>query len=149
MIIRRATRKDIRAIVAIHNEDEFRRSAPEDLDHLPDDYARALEEIDRDANNQFWVAEVDEKIVGGFQLTFIRHLMARGALIAQVESVHVATSARSRGIGEAMMRFAISEAKKRGCLRVQLTSQSRRTRAHAFYERLGFVKSHVGMKLYL
>jgi GNAT superfamily N-acetyltransferase len=47
------------------------------------------------------------------------------------------------------MRFAIELARRRGALRVQLTSNVRRGRAHAFYERLGFEPSHVGMKLYL
>jgi len=149
MIIRRARHEDIASIVAIHNDDEFRRSAPESLDALPPEYAAALTEMNADPNNQMWVAEIDGHVVGAFQLTFIRHLMARGALIAQVESVHVASNMRSRGIGEAMMRFAVEEARKRKCLRVQLTSQKRRERAHAFYERMGFTKSHEGMKLYL
>lgn len=48
-----------------------------------------------------------------------------------------------------MMRFAIAHARARGAFRVELTSNVRRTRAHRFYERLGFVSSHVGMKLAL
>ncbi len=32
---------------------------------------------------------------------------------------------------------------------VQLTSTATRTAAHRFYARLGFVQSHVGMKLHL
>jgi GNAT superfamily N-acetyltransferase len=63
--------------------------------------------------------------------------------------VHVHSSARSHGIGAQMMAFAIAEARRRRALRVQLTSNLRRTRAHAFYERLGFEFSHKGMKLYL
>jgi GNAT superfamily N-acetyltransferase len=45
------------------------------------------------------------------------------------------------------MRWAIDEARRRGCFRVQLTSNEVRKRAHRFYERLGFVASHEGMKL--
>jgi GNAT superfamily N-acetyltransferase len=48
-----------------------------------------------------------------------------------------------------MMAFAIEQARRRGALRVQLTSNVRRRRAHEFYERLGFRASHKGMKLYL
>jgi len=61
----------------------------------------------------------------------------------------VASDARRRGIGEAMMRFAIDEARRRGCHRVQLTSNKRRRDAHRFYERLGFVASHEGFRLAL
>ena len=56
---------------------------------------------------------------------------------------------RSRGLGAAMLNWAISEARRRGCALVQLTSDKSRTSAHRFYQRLGFVASHEGMKLAL
>ena len=37
----------------------------------------------------------------------------------------------------------------RGCRIVQLTTHKSRDRAHAFYEGLGFERSHIGMKLHL
>ena len=39
--------------------------------------------------------------------------------------------------------------RQRDCALVQLTSDKSRTAAHRFYERLGFVASHEGMKLKL
>ncbi|HEX4512917.1 MAG TPA: GNAT family N-acetyltransferase, partial [Polyangiaceae bacterium] len=72
-----------------------------------------------------------------------------GARAMLVEAVHVQESERNRGIGETMMRFAIDEARRRGCQRVQLTSNKKRTDAHRFYERLGFTRSHEGFKLML
>jgi hypothetical protein len=48
-----------------------------------------------------------------------------------------------------MMHFARAEAERRGALRVQLTSNVQRERAHRFYERLGYRATHKGMKLYL
>jgi GNAT superfamily N-acetyltransferase len=48
-----------------------------------------------------------------------------------------------------MIRWAIEEAGRRGCVMVQLTTDRSRTDAHRFYERLGFVSSHEGMKLLL
>lgn len=56
---------------------------------------------------------------------------------------------RDRGLGAAMMRWAIAEAEGRGCALVQLTSDTARTSAGRFYERLGFVASHAGFKLTL
>jgi GNAT superfamily N-acetyltransferase len=46
-----------------------------------------------------------------------------------------------------MMRWALDEARRRGCSRVQLTSNLARKDAHRFYQRLGFRGSHLGMKL--
>ena len=56
-------------------------------------------------------------------------------------------AARRCGIGEMMLRWAIDEARRRGCGLIQLTTDKQRTDAHRFYERLGFVASHEGMKL--
>ncbi len=45
--------------------------------------------------------------------------------------------------------FASIAARERGCALVQLTSDKARAEAHRFYARIGFVPSHVGMKLTL
>lgn len=48
-----------------------------------------------------------------------------------------------------MFAWAIQEARRRGCAMVQLTTDKSRGNAHRFYERLGFVASHEGLKLVL
>jgi GNAT superfamily N-acetyltransferase len=48
-----------------------------------------------------------------------------------------------------MIEWAIDQARERGCSLVQLTTDKSRVDAHRFYERLGFVASHEGMKLAL
>jgi GNAT superfamily N-acetyltransferase len=48
-----------------------------------------------------------------------------------------------------MMLWALARARERGCRLAQLTTDKRRTDAHRFYESLGFVASHEGMKLAL
>ncbi len=68
---------------------------------------------------------------------------------AIIENVIVDGAARGRGIGSAMMRWAIEEARRRNCRQVALTSLNARTDAHRFYQRLGFEPTHVGMKLSL
>jgi GNAT superfamily N-acetyltransferase len=116
---------------------------------LPDAYAEALAAMDRSDCFSLWVAELAGDVVGTSQLSLLLNLSHVGRPVAQVESVHVAQRHRSQGIGEAMMRHAISQARARGCFRLQLTSNRLRTDAHHFYRRLGFVDSHVGMKLAL
>ena len=55
----------------------------------------------------------------------------------------------STGIGRRMFAWAIERARIRGCRLVQLTTDKRRPDAIRFYESLGFVASHEGMKLVL
>jgi GNAT superfamily N-acetyltransferase len=83
------------------------------------------------------------------QVSFLPGLARRGSLRAQIEAVRVAGSTRGSGLGAAMMTWAIDEARRRGCALVQLTSDKSRADAHRFYQRLGFVPSHEGMKLAL
>jgi GNAT superfamily N-acetyltransferase len=56
---------------------------------------------------------------------------------------------RGRRIGERLFAWAIARARERSCAIIQLTTDKRRADAHRFYERLGFVASHEGMKLEL
>jgi GNAT superfamily N-acetyltransferase len=67
----------------------------------------------------------------------------------QVESVRVDKDQRGKGIGSQMMKWVVERAREREAHLVQLTTHQSRRDAHRFYERLGFTKSHVGMKLSL
>lgn len=46
-----------------------------------------------------------------------------------------------------MFKWAITEARRRGCALVQLTTDKTRVDAHRFHERIGFIPSHEGLKL--
>jgi GNAT superfamily N-acetyltransferase len=87
--------------------------------------------------------------VGVCQLIVFRHLQSRGGLCAELESVHVHPEHRGGGIGAALVGAAVARARELGCYRVQLTSNVARPDAHRFYERLGFVPSHLGFKMLL
>ena len=95
------------------------------------------------------VAEADGAVVGTMQLSFLPGLSRRGALRAQIEAVRVAAGWRGRGLGSAMLGWAIDEARRRGCRLVQLTTDKSRGEAHRFYAELGFVALHDGLKLTL
>jgi len=112
-------------------------------------YQRAFHAIDGDSAHLLVVAEAETGIVATLQLSFLPGLARRGALRAQIEAVRVREDYRGRGLGEALMNWAIDEARRQGCALVQLTSDKSRRAAHRFYTRLGFVASHEGMKLRL
>ena len=150
VVLRRARADDVAAIVALLAADELgaARDGVRDAGDLAA-YAAAFRAIDADPAHILLVAELAGQVVGTMQVSFLPGLARRGALRAQVEAVRVAQSARGSGLGAAMMGWAIEEARRRGCVLVQLTSDKSRTGAHRFYQRLGFVASHEGMKLAL
>lgn len=92
---------------------------------------------------------LDADVVGTLQLSFLPRLARRGALRGQIEAVRVHGSYRGRGLGAAMITWAIDEGRRRGCALMQLTTDKSRVDAHRFYLRLGFVASHEGLKLSL
>lgn len=112
-------------------------------------YVEAFAAIESDPNNELVVAVIADAVVGMLQVTFIPYLTHQGRWRALIEGVRVSSSVRSQGIGEAMMKWAIDQSRSRGCLMVQLTTDKARDDALRFYERLGFVASHQGMKLHL
>jgi len=144
LVIRRATAEDVPAIVAMLADDPLgaKRESPGDPV-----YAAAFTEIDADPRQFLAVAVVDGQVAGTLQLTFIPGLSRRGATRALIEAVRVRADQRGSGLGRRLAEWAISTSRDRGAAMVQLTTDASRTDAHRFYERLGFVASHVGMKL--
>src|ERR1700733_6641024 len=150
VVLRRAVAADLPELVALLAADQLgvtRDGIRTDGDLQA--YERAFRAIDADPAHLLVVAQAGEDIVGTFQLSFLPGLARRGALRAQIEAVPVRASSRSRGVGAAMMTWAITESRRRGCGLVQLTTDKARPGAHRFYERLGFTASHEGMKLRL
>lgn len=145
MKVRLATAADLPEILRMLGEDKA--TASQELSWDAPRYRDALEEMQASGTSATYVGELDGRIVGTFMLTFIRHLMRQGSLVAQIEAVRVDAPVRGRGLGAEMMRWAIDEARRRRCSRVQLTTNKVRKDAHRFYERLGFRPTHVGMKL--
>ncbi|MGN6100866.1 MAG: GNAT family N-acetyltransferase [Devosia sp.] len=147
---RRATAADLPFIVWLGTIDDVSGNAGDDpAVPLPPHYAEALAAIDADPRQELFIAELEGRPVGTFQLTYIPGIMRRGMWRCLIEAVHVAPEQRSRGIGSQMLRWAADRARTRGCGVLQLTSNKKRTDAHRFYRRLGFDASHEGFKLYL
>lgn len=109
----------------------------------------AMRAIAADPNHELWIVELDGAPVASFHLSYLPGVSRKGAWRGQIESVRVMPGLRGKGVGEAMMRWAIARCEERGCGVVQLTSDMTREAAHRFYERLGFVASHAGFKLKL
>ncbi|GAA1397853.1 GNAT family N-acetyltransferase [Pseudonocardia kongjuensis] len=146
-VIRRAVEADVAAVAALLADDGIGAGRESADDLAP--YLAAFAAVDADPSELLVVAERDGAVVGTLQLSLLPGLSRRGALRAQIEGVRVAGTARGAGLGETLLRWAVDEARRRGCALVQLTSDARRTEAHRFYQRLGFEASHLGYKLSL
>lgn len=147
LIFRQARREDLPAIVAMLADDPL--GAQREGDPSDERYLAAFDRIDADPHDELIVAEVDGKVVGTMQLTYLAGLSRLGAERCQIEAVRVAASTRGAGLGRKMIQWGIDRARARGCVLVQLTSDKSRTDAHRFYDSLGFADSHVGYKLAL
>lgn len=139
--------EDLAVLVRMYADDDLGSTREVLTEPLDESYLQAFRDIDRDSRQRLVVVEDQGEIVATLQLSFLPHLVLRGSERAQIEAVRVRSDRRGGGLGEAVLRWAINEARERGCRLVQLTSNASRADARRFYERLGFEASHVGMKL--
>ncbi len=149
MKFRKATEKDISAIVEMIADDELGKKREIFQNPLPIEYLKAFEKINSDKNQELIVVENENsEIIGTLQLTFIQYLTYRGGIRAQIEAVRIRKDKRGIGLGKTMFEWAIKRAKERKAHLLQLTTDKKRPKAIEFYENLGFIKSHEGMKMH-
>jgi GNAT superfamily N-acetyltransferase len=146
-IFRKATENDLSAIIALLADDVLGSTREAVTDPVADKYQKAFDAIDGDPNQFLLVVEDQSSVIGTLHLTFIPGLSRGGSWRSQIEAVRIASDRRGEGLGETMFSWAIDQSRKQGCHLVQLTSDVRRSEAHRFYERLGFVATHVGFKM--
>lgn len=94
-----------------------------------------IAEIVLNPSTAFFVARLGGRIVGSLTLATFR---IPTGLRAWIEDVVVDAEARGHGVGEALNKAALQEAKKRGAVTVDLTSRPSREAANRLYQRLGF-----------
>ena len=146
IIIRKACKNDIDSIVSLLIDDEL-GAIREELGHP--NYLIAFNKINNDPQQLLIVCELDSKIIGTAQLTIIPYISRKGICRGLIEAVRVHSLYRGKGIGKQMFKWLINESRQRGCKLVQLTTDKSRIEALNFYKSLGFIDTHIGMKLEL
>ena len=146
-VIRPAKVSDLPEIVRLLAEDDIVGDREKPTDPLSQCYHNAFASIEADANNELIVAELDGRVIGTIQITYIPYIIFQGNKRALFEALIVSEDMRGNGIGTALMEWCIDRARQRGCRIVELASNKKRKRAHVFYKRLGFEMSHEGFKL--
>ncbi len=148
--IRTANIADLTAIVALLAQDPLGSKRENNTEPLPTPYVLAFERIQADPQQELVVmTDKQGTVIGTMQLSFIQYLTYQGGVRAQVEGVRIRNDQRGKGLGEVLIQWAIKRAEERGAHVLQLTTDKLRPEALRFYEKLGFIASHEGMKRHL
>ena len=128
---------DVRPAESVDDEllAAFAALIPQLSSSSPPPSAEELREIVDSPTSVLYLALLDGRIVGSLTLAFYR---IPTGLKAWIEDVVVDDAARGAGVGEALNRAAIDEARRRGAKNVSLTSRPSREAANRLYQRLGF-----------
>ena len=149
MKFRKAKKEDVSFIIEMLANDKLGKLREDYNNPLPQKYYSAFDAILKDENQELIVVENEAlEIIGTLQLSFIQYLTYQGGIRAQIEAVRIREDQRGKGLGELFFKWAIERAKERGAHVLQLTTDKKREDALRFYEKLGFVASHHGMKLH-
>lgn len=113
-------------------------------------YIDAFNEILEQDNNFIIVCDYKENNIVAFaQITIIPTISISGKKRALIEEVRVDKKYRGQGFGKSLVNNLCEFAKNNDCSIVQLTTDKSRSEALEFYKSLGFIDSHIGMKLYI
>lgn len=144
---RLARQSDLAAIIRLLADDDLGGAREIVSDPVDARYLQAFAAIEADANQLLAVAsDAADRVVGCLQLSFLPGLSRTGMWRGQIESVRIASDIRGSGLGSEFIEWAIAQCVERGCGLVQLTSDKTRADSIRFYEKLGFVASHEGLK---
>ena len=131
-MIRQATPSDIPSILFLYAELHPTDGAIP-LEMAESSFSQAMQ-----SGVIYFVAVEDGKIVGSLYIAIIPNITKLCAPIGFIENVVVAQGHRRRGIGRSLIETAVQTAKDKGCYKVILSSNVKRTEAHKFYESIGF-----------
>jgi ribosomal protein S18 acetylase RimI-like enzyme len=137
--IRLAAPGDAAALAALVAgfRDHLRAASPSDTEiqgRLPDVLA--------DPAIEYACAWKDDQALGYAQIRFWSSVWARGTE-AQLDDLYVGPAARGRGLGRALLRFALARAAARGALRFGLNTNEQNEAAQALYRAEGLApQSH-------
>jgi predicted N-acetyltransferase YhbS len=147
--IRLATEEDIPRILELYDALVIRRAPMEaGRNPSPDAARQAFAEIDADPRHEVFVAEERGEVVGTIVLLVVPNLSHGATPWAITENLIVSEEHRRRGIGRMLLEHVVAGAREKGCYKIQLLSDTRRTEAHELYGSLGFEASAHGFRLY-
>lgn len=128
-MIRKATTKDFDGVFVLLQQ-------LYDCDTLDKKLTKKLFSLQK---NKF-VRVVENKTVGYAQFTIRLDVQNQGK-VALLADVIIDKRYRGDGLGQNLLAFVESKAKKQGCVELQFSSTFRRKKAHTFYTKQGYKKT--------
>lgn len=86
------------------------------------------------------VAEINQKVVGFISVHFMTQLALNGE-VCFINFFSIDPLFRSQGVGAMLLKEAEHYAQARACYSMELSSNLRRAKAHAFYLKQGYIET--------
>jgi glucosamine-phosphate N-acetyltransferase len=96
------------------------------------------------ADVRTYVSLDGDRVVGTLSLIIEQKFIHHGGWVGHIEDVAVHRDFQNRGIGRQLVQYATEEAQRLGCYKVILNCRPERV---GFYEKLGYRKHDVGMRI--
>lgn len=90
-------------------------------------------------NYRLFVTDIDGEVAAFITLHWFE-LMHWKEKFGRITSFCVDEKYRSRGIGKEIIEYVENFLFEQGCVKIEVTSNNRRTRAHDFYLKLGYLE---------
>jgi GNAT superfamily N-acetyltransferase len=103
----------------------------------PHDIAKRMRDLEPRSQHVVFVAETESGEVIGWGHVSVNHLI-ESEMRAELNSLVVDDAHRSLGAGALLLQESECWARERGCQALNLRSNVIRTRAHRFYEKMGY-----------
>jgi ribosomal protein S18 acetylase RimI-like enzyme len=113
----------------------FGKLIPQLVNDRPAPTKEQLESVVSSDNSLVFIARQAGRIIGTFSMVVYR---IPTGIKASVEDVVADSSVRGKGVGEAMLRYAVKYAADMGVSKLDLTSKPSRIAANALYRKIGF-----------
>ena len=95
----------------------------------------------------FLVAEVDRQVIG-FITCLGQRLLHHEGWVYEIEELIVTEAQQGKKIGQALIDALRARIEPRGIKSIEVCSNKRRKKAHAFYQAVGFANSHEKFTIY-
>jgi GNAT superfamily N-acetyltransferase len=149
MIIRTAEERDVAEMVEMAHEFETHLIALDDsLMQSPppkETFRKFLEMGFRDPKHHIIVAEEDGRLVGMADFWIYPEFL-HGGLVGYLNNLFVRDGRRGRGLGKALIRELMDEARRRGMVAIHVPVKPKNVRAKKLYAEMGIDEELVMME---